>query len=83
VNSFKGTNSQFCKVASLLSCTSPPYYLVWQPGGTAQSCVNGVQVLLGGKYSTPVDMWSLACMVFELVTGDLLFDPTSHKDYDR
>jgi serine/threonine protein kinase len=45
--------------------------------------VRSVQVLLGGKYSTPVDMWSLACMVFELVTGDLLFDPNSHRDYDR
>lgn len=41
------------------------------------------QVLLGAKYSTPADMWSLACMVFELVTGDLLFDPRSGKDYDR
>jgi serine/threonine-protein kinase SRPK3 len=41
------------------------------------------EVLLGAKYSTPADMWSLACMVFELITGDLLFDPRSGKDYDR
>ena len=27
-------------------------------------------------------MWSLACMVFELATGDVLFDPRG-KDYDR
>lgn len=27
------------------------------------------EVLLGAKYSTPCDMWSLACVVFELVTG--------------
>lgn len=41
------------------------------------------QVLLGAKYDTAADMWSLACMVFELVTGDLLFDPKSGRDYDR
>lgn len=33
------------------------------------------EVLLGAKYGTAIDMWSLACVVFELVTGDLLFDP--------
>ena len=42
-----------------------------------------LQVLLGAKYDTAADMWSLACMVFELVTGDLLFDPRSGRDYDR
>jgi serine/threonine-protein kinase SRPK3 len=42
-----------------------------------------MQVLLGQKYSTPADLWSLACVVFELVTGDLLFDPKSGRDYPR
>jgi len=28
-------------------------------------------------------MWSLACMVFELVTGDFLFEPRAGKDYSR
>jgi len=41
------------------------------------------QVLLGAKYSTPADVWSFACLVFELATGDLLFDPRSGRDYDR
>ncbi|CAD7700906.1 unnamed protein product [Ostreobium quekettii] len=41
------------------------------------------EVLLGAKYCTSADMWSLACMVFELVTGDFLFDPRSGEDYCR
>ncbi len=41
------------------------------------------EVLLGAPYSTPADMWSLACIIFELVTGDLLFDPRSGEDYER
>eukprot|EP00850_Spirogloea_muscicola_P014442 SM000104S09312 [mRNA] locus=s104:68250:71261:+ [translate_table: standard] len=41
------------------------------------------EVLLGAKYSTAADMWSLACIIFELVTGDVLFDPRSGDDFDR
>jgi len=40
-------------------------------------------VILGAKYSTACDLWSHGCMVFELATGDLLFDPRSGPDYDR
>lgn len=28
-------------------------------------------------------MWSLGCITFELLTGDLLFDPRAGDDYDR
>ncbi|KAF6160469.1 hypothetical protein GIB67_019238 [Kingdonia uniflora] len=31
------------------------------------------EVILGASYSFSVDMWSLACMAFELCTGDMLF----------
>ncbi|XP_052178458.1 uncharacterized protein LOC127792118 isoform X3 [Diospyros lotus] len=41
------------------------------------------EVLLGSKYSTSADLWSLACICFELVTGDVLFDPHSGENYDR
>lgn len=32
-------------------------------------------MLLGSKYNLTADMWSLACMTFELLTGELLFNP--------
>ncbi|CAN1832770.1 Protein kinase dsk1 [Linum perenne] len=41
------------------------------------------EVILGAKYSTPADLWSLACICFELATGDVLFDPHSGDNYDR
>nr|XP_002741614.1 PREDICTED: SRSF protein kinase 2-like [Saccoglossus kowalevskii] len=42
-----------------------------------------LEVLLGAGYSTPADIWSTACMAFELCTGDYLFEPHSGDDYSR
>ncbi|KAM4663173.1 SRSF protein kinase 3 isoform 1-T1 [Discoglossus pictus] len=42
-----------------------------------------LEVLIGGGYGTPADIWSTACMAFELVTGDYLFEPHSGEDYTR
>merc|ERR1712087_852159 len=41
------------------------------------------EVLIGSKYDTSADIWSLGCMTFEPLTGDLLFDPRAGEDYDR
>uniref|UniRef100_H2YVG1 non-specific serine/threonine protein kinase n=1 Tax=Ciona savignyi TaxID=51511 RepID=H2YVG1_CIOSA len=42
-----------------------------------------IEVLLGAGYGPPADLWSTACMTFELVTGDYLFEPHSGEDYSR
>jgi serine/threonine-protein kinase SRPK3 len=42
------------------------------------------EIILGYKsYDTAIDIWSLACIVFELLTGDLLFEPHAGKNYTK
>merc|ERR1719347_2001840 len=42
-----------------------------------------LEVLLGAGCSPPADIWSCACMAFELATGDYLFEPHSGEEYTR
>lgn len=41
------------------------------------------EVIIGAGYDTSTDIWSLAAMIFELVTGDYLFDPKGSEEYPR
>lgn len=41
------------------------------------------EVLLGYHWGASADLWSFACLVFELLTGDYLFDPRSGKSYTK
>lgn len=42
-----------------------------------------LEVILGAGYNTSADIWSTACMAFELATGDYLFEPHSGDNYCR
>ncbi|XP_032583071.1 SRSF protein kinase 1-like [Drosophila sechellia] len=42
-----------------------------------------LEVIIGAGYNTSADMWSTACMVFELATGEYLFEPHSGESYTR
>jgi len=43
------------------------------------------EAILGQPYDSKVDIWSHGCMIFELITGDYLFDPKEDDKgaYDR
>jgi serine/threonine-protein kinase SRPK3 len=40
-------------------------------------------VILGQSYTETSDMWSLACMLYELLTGDLLFQPKKTQEWSK
>lgn len=41
------------------------------------------EVILGVNYNETADMWSFACMIFELITGDFLFEPRKGDTYSK
>ena len=41
------------------------------------------EVILGINYNETADIWSLACIIYELVTGDFLFNPESGDTFSK
>jgi serine/threonine-protein kinase SRPK3 len=41
------------------------------------------EVLIGASYDTGSDVWSAACLFFELLTGDYLFDPRNGDTFGK
>lgn len=41
------------------------------------------EVIIGAEYDETCDLWSYACMMFELITGDYLFNPKSGDTYKK
>ena len=41
------------------------------------------ELILGINYNETIDIWSLACIVFELATGDYLFNPHNSLKYTK
>ncbi|KAJ2613478.1 serine/threonine protein kinase, CMGC [Coemansia sp. RSA 1365] len=41
------------------------------------------EVIIGARWNANADIWSCACLVFELLTGDYLFEPRSGSRYSK
>ena len=41
------------------------------------------EVILGINYNETSDIWSLACIVYELITGDFLFNPITGDNFSK
>lgn len=41
------------------------------------------EIILGQSYGPAIDMWSMGCIVFELLTGDMLFEPKSGRHFNK
>lgn len=41
------------------------------------------EIIIGADWDATADCWSAACMFFELITGDFLFDPRTGDDWSR
>ncbi|KAF4591315.1 hypothetical protein EYR40_009918 [Pleurotus pulmonarius] len=39
------------------------------------------EVLLGGEWDTPADIWSFGCLAYELVTNEVLFQYRTYDDF--
>ena len=41
------------------------------------------EIIVGYKYNENCDMWSVACIIYELLTGEILFNPDKKKKFSR
>lgn len=52
-----------------------------KPRGVQTKYYKSPELLLGLGYDKSCDIWALACTIYELLTGNILFDPDDLEDY--
>ncbi|OLY77911.1 Protein kinase dsk1 [Smittium mucronatum] len=41
------------------------------------------EVIIGAEWNATADIWSCACLIFEMLTGEYLFEPRTGKNYEK
>ncbi|OMJ08145.1 Protein kinase dsk1 [Smittium culicis] len=41
------------------------------------------EVIIGAEWNSSADIWSCACLIFEMLTGEYLFEPRNGKNYEK
>jgi len=55
------------------------------PISRSKAIINKVdnKVIIGITYNERADIWSNACMIFEMLTGDFLFEPRRGPNFKK
>ncbi|KIM52422.1 hypothetical protein SCLCIDRAFT_141158 [Scleroderma citrinum Foug A] len=78
---FEGTERITVKIADLGNATWVEHHFTDDIQTRQYRCP---EVILGAKWGASADIWSVACVIFELITGgDYLFDPASGSRYSK
>nr|XP_047140501.1 serine/threonine-protein kinase AFC2-like [Hydra vulgaris] len=51
-----------------------------KPIGVQTKYYKSPEIILGLEYGPPCDMWALGCTIYELLTGNILFDPDKYDN---
>ncbi|KAI0689308.1 kinase-like domain-containing protein, partial [Cytidiella melzeri] len=77
----EGTEKITVKIADLGNATWTEHHFTDDIQTRQYRCP---EVILGARWGTSADIWSVACIIFELLTGgDYLFDPASGTRYTK
>ncbi|KAJ3561488.1 hypothetical protein NP233_g10165 [Leucocoprinus birnbaumii] len=80
-NEYEGNERITVKIADLGNATWVEHHFTDDIQTRQYRCP---EVILGAKWGTSADIWSVACVIFELLTGgDYLFDPASGQRYSK
>ncbi|KAF5349693.1 hypothetical protein D9756_008775 [Leucocoprinus leucothites] len=80
-NEFEGNERITVKIADLGNATWVEHHFTDDIQTRQYRCP---EVILGAKWGTSADIWSVTCVIFELLTGgDYLFDPASGQRYSK